>query len=107
MAGQAQDEVEEVEVKTPAGSIRARGTDIIAILALIGIALMAYALWDHKVDAKLNAEAFIGAIREMTVAQKDTTKMMRLQACIISQPQEKREAEFSSVNSFCNRMAAP
>lgn len=98
---------DEVEVKTPAGSIRARGTDIIAILALIGIALMAYTLWDHKVDAKSSVELFISAMKEQTVAQRESTKQQRLMACIISQPQEKREQEFTSVNGFCQRMSNP
>lgn len=95
----------ELEVKTPAGSIRARGTDIIAIITLIGIALMVYALWDHKADAKATSDAFVSAVRDMTVAQRESTKQQRLMACIISKPQEAREQEFASPNSFCRRMA--
>ena len=99
------EEADELEVKTPAGSIRARGTDIIALIAMVGIVLIAYSLWEHKAEAREANVAFVSAVKEMSAAQKEQVKIMRLQACIISRPQEVREAEFSSQNSFCQRMA--
>lgn len=87
--------------------IKVLGLGTVMTLMLVAVSLMAYVLWEHKGEAKAATDTFVSAVREMTAAQKDSTKQQRLMNCIISQPQEKREAEFSASNSFCQRMSSP
>ena len=68
----------EVEVKTPAGSIRARGTDIIAILVMIGIALMAYVLWEHKADSHEQQIVDLNAMQKMSDSQVELGYLISL-----------------------------
>ena len=73
-------EQDEVEVKTPAGSIRARGTDIIALLTLIGIVVMAYALWDHRGEAKASQVEVTAALKSLSQSQEELSYLMTLTA---------------------------
>lgn len=87
--------------------IKVRGLGTIMTLMLVAVSLMTYVLWEHMDQTKMTSEAFISVMKEQTAAQRETTKQQRLMSCIISRPQDVREQEFSSPNSFCQRMAGP
>ena len=87
--------------------IKIRGLGTIMTLLLVAVSLMAYVLWEHTAQANQSTDQFISVMKEHTVAQRETAKQQRLMACIISRPQDVREQEFSSPNSFCQRMAGP
>lgn len=103
------DDRTEITADTPLGKIAAKGLklqDTIALFILIGmIAVIAGGIQVYKtiVDHQTHTEGwektFISAIKEAAMAQ-------RMQTCILSVPQEKREQEYMSPNSFCRQMAA-
>ena len=44
---------DELEVTGPGGTkIRARGYDILVIMVIVGITLLGYVLWEHKMEAR-------------------------------------------------------
>jgi hypothetical protein len=68
------DESNEVEVTTPAGKLRARGTDIISTILAIGVAVVAYAMWEHRIDAKADA---VVIAKTLEVAQAEQLQALR------------------------------
>ena len=49
---------DELEVTGPGGTkIRARGYDIMVIMVIVGITLLGYVLWEHKMEAKAGQES--------------------------------------------------
>lgn len=96
------------EIKTPVGSVSFRGkrtAEFIAILSLCLLFLLGYVLWEHKADARDTGVSLRDAIKAMAEAQREGTVAQREMNCLISLPQDKREAEFYSPNSLCKRMA--
>lgn len=104
------DKTGEFEVKTPLGSFTSRGkrnAEIIAALSLAAMLVLAYIMWNHsedtvraRVDRNKQMDALSGAIKEFAAAQREM-------ACIISLPQDKREAEYRSPFGLCKRMGVP
>ena len=86
-----------IEVTGPGGiGAKVRGTrmsDIIAVLSTIALGILSYAVF-MMYGTMLSVG---GAIRDLAAAQREL-------ACIISRPQEDREREYGSPNSFCKQM---
>lgn len=98
------------EFKTPIFSASFRGKDVqlrdvILLLILGATALTAYAFWEHKTDRREADTMLAAAIRELSVAQRAQTSAQREMNCLISLPQDKREAEFNSSNGLCKRIS--
>ena len=106
-----------VEADLPGGTkIRAIGSDVLVGACLLVSVVAAYALWEHKMDAKADSISLVSSIRELAAAQRETTKELivaqrettiaqRELNCLISFRQELREREFSSDNGLCKRLA--
>ena len=93
-----QDESTTIDATLPGGTAVKVSTKFMAELISIGCLVMtcigSYMLWQQtRVLDRLD-----GAVKEMASASRET-------ACIISLPQEKREQQYSSSDSFCKRMA--
>ena len=98
-------EQNEVEVKTVAGSLRARGTDVIAILVFVAVTVNAVLLWAHMEDAKAVAQSSVAVQKEMAAEIKESSRAQRLATCLAATKEDQRESEYMKQNSFCNRMA--
>lgn len=106
-------------VTTPLGSVSFKGkrtAEFITILSLLLLAVLATLYWTHIQATDQQNASHVEAVREltkslreqsqsMTAALQEQTKSQRLTACLISLPQERREREFSSESSFCQRLS--
>ena len=95
------DEQDSAELKTPIGNLSLRTkkmVDLITIISFVTLTLVALMVWEHKNDSKVYQLALLEAITSLTHAQ-------RMNTCIISIPQERRESEMITQSSFCNRMS--
>ena len=89
------------EITTPIGSVRFGGkrmAEIIAVMSLCLLGVLAFVLFEHMADTKASGKELTAAVREMASAQREM-------ACIISLPEDRREREYASPNSFCRSMA--
>lgn len=118
-------------ITTPIGSITANGlkrtSEIIAILSLCIMAVLAYAFWTHTVDARDSDKEISGQLekdreqrtksskemreqfgrsqQQLVDAIRNQSKEVKIQTCILSLPQDQRQAQFDNPNSLCNRLA--
>lgn len=97
---------ESVEAETPVGKIRVRGTDLVAILTLIGVFASVFLMWDHRAVSSEGEKALASAINELSKATRAGNRAQREMNCLISLPQDRREAEFNSPNGLCKRLTA-
>ena len=98
----------EVSADTPIGKLKIAGRDvntIATLVTLILVCLVSWVLWEHKRDGQESNALLNHSIKEMTLAQKEATQTQRQLNCLISIDQSKREAEYTSPNSFCNRIS--
>ena len=92
---------QEVELDARQGRIKVRGSDVLTTLGIAIVTLVGYMVWEHKEEAKLTQTAFVGAIKEMTVAQREMTVAQRVQNCLLATTQNDREAKLPT----CERIA--
>ena len=80
--------------------VKVTGNDILTTAGVAILVLLGYVLWEHKEDTKITHGAFVGAVKEMTGAQRESIQVQREMNCIIALPQDRRE---NSVE-FCRRI---
>lgn len=94
-------QTQELSVTTPLGSFSTKGSkrmgELIAALALILGFLIAYALYEHKIESAAYGLKLSEAIKDLAQSQRELT-------CIISLPQERREQEYRSPMGLCKRL---
>ena len=91
----------QVEVETPLGKAKIntkKMAEAIAVLSLAGTCVLGYAYYQHEVSSAKAASDTISVLKVMTEA-------LRMNSCLISQPQENRQAEFSNRSGFCAQMS--
>lgn len=98
----------EVSADTPIGKLAAKGVrvgEVIGLITLLGVCLITFFTWQmtqtldkHNVAAALSESKLSVAIQSTAIAQ-------RMQTCILSVPQERREQEYMSTNGFCRQMS--
>lgn len=96
---------EEVEVKTPAGTFRARGYDLIMILIVVVCSVQATLLYQHLEDAKATGAAVAATNKEVSRSINELVREQRLTTCIFVTKEEQREREYMQSTSFCNRVS--
>lgn len=79
--------------------------EFIATLCLTLLATCMYLLWEHKEDSKELSRVFANGVSSLTKGQDEQNRIARQQLCLMSLPEEKREREFLSENSFCSRIS--
>lgn len=105
-----------VEVETPVGKFRARGTDVISLLGLLCATVMAAVLYMHMEDARMANGNVVTSNKEVATALKESNaefakqlgevvRVQRLSTCILATDQDKREREYMKADSFCNRVS--
>jgi len=99
-----------------AGSLKSKHTaELITMLLLVITTVLGYAYWQHDKTTESTMKEIAAAMRELGKGQTDATlSLTRAQqegiaaqrelTCIISLPQERREAEFTSQFGFCKRI---
>jgi hypothetical protein len=96
------DGVEEVNAEIAGQKISLKSLSLNTLLTLvgvIGVVALAVLTWTHLQDSKDASQAMLGAIRELTTAQKDQTVVARELNCLLSLPLERRDPE------LCRRIA--
>lgn len=102
------DDTQEAGITSPIGSVSFKGkktAEFIAVICLCLLFLLAYVLYEHKLDAKAENMNLTSVIKELAVAQREGNQILREQVCLLSLSQEKREREFASENGLCKRLA--
>lgn len=99
------EEQNEVEVTTPVGKLRARGTDLIAVLIVVALSANGVIQYNHMEDAKSAASTATATNKEVAGAIKEVVKAQRQSTCILATDADKREQEYMKQNSFCNRIS--
>lgn len=83
-------------------SIKSASLNTIATVAtLLGVILLGYVLWQHKVDAKDQGDSLNKAINAMIQAQQDATSAHRETNCLIGFAEGQREQKAE----FCKRIS--
>src|SRR5712671_1316489 len=91
------------EIKTPWGSIGGKNMAVntaATVLILIVTSLIAYGLYVHDQNSKETANAFVGALKEQTVAMREGTSVAREQNCLLKFSPEQRQANAE----FCKQI---
>lgn len=85
---------QEIEAKLPGGaSLKVRGSDILGVAIMVVVLLLAYVVWEHKMDSKDLSTQLTNAVKEMVQAVRESN-------CLQSLPQERRERDAE----FCKRV---
>lgn len=107
------DNNQEVDVEGPGGlKIKARGTDIIAIIMLVTGTIGVVLLWMHMQDAKSDSAAMaaaqkesnhgmIAALKEVAATNRELVTTQRVTNCLISRDMPDRRSALAE----CERIA--
>lgn len=93
---------EEVEANLKTGQIRIRGSDILGMINVAGLAVILYGGYMHLADAKDDNKAFVEAIKENTRAQREQVAQMREQNCLNRLTPQERERQRNI--EFCRQL---
>lgn len=99
----------EISADTPIGKLAAKGmriSDLIGLFTLLGVVTMMWSgvqlvqsITEHEVQTHSTNKEIITSIKEAAKAQ-------RMNTCILSVSQDKREQEFMQPNGFCARISS-
>ena len=66
------------------------------VVTLMGVVVISILLWQHQIDAKEAGKGFVEALKEQTVAMRESTQVGREQNCLLRFDQKERQsnAEF-------------
>lgn len=102
-------DVEEISGKIAGQEFSAKGLQLNTVLTLvtaIGVIGLGFGVWflyilleGHRADAKVMQTEFITAVKDQTVATKESAQAQREQNCLIAMPMDKRDPE------LCRRIA--
>ena len=109
----ADDNREEIEAEGPGGiKIKARGTDIIAVIVLVTGIVGVLLLYQHMQEAKADMTQLVVAqkegnnhlaavLKEMNTTNRELVSVQRVTNCLISRGQEERRSALAE----CERIA--
>lgn len=91
--------------------------EFVSVLSLLALSMLTYAYWKHDQQTEVAMSSIATAMKELakgqqdatnslTKAQQDSIAAQRELTCIISLPQDRREAEFTSPYGFCKRITS-
>lgn len=101
-------ETTEGALTTPLGSVSFKGkktSEFIAILSLLVLFLIGYAMWEQREDSRIMNLTFASGFKDISKSQREQNQILREQVCLLSLPEAKREREFMSDNSLCKRIS--
>lgn len=73
-------EPDELEVKTPAGSFRARGTDMISLVSVLAICAVLFMVYQQGIDAKAARIEVAGVLTKVAQSQEELGYLVSLTA---------------------------
>lgn len=105
MAEEAAKNSDEIALETPAGKLKIRGSDMLAV-AVLTVTIcgftIGYFLWKtHTEDAKENGTQMVAIFKEFAQSQKEAVKEQRVLNCLISTDQKDRRRAYDD----CERIA--
>lgn len=74
---------------------------IATVATLVVVCLIAYVLFEHRMDAKAGGLAMTDAVLNMVKAQQDTTRAHRETNCLMGIPEAQRESKAD----WCKRIS--
>ncbi|MBU2249143.1 MAG: hypothetical protein KKD77_20520 [Gammaproteobacteria bacterium] len=117
-----EDQRQEIDISNPVlGRLAAKGvriSDLLGLFTFIGVLSIGFFIWKSSDAAVVERGAIVKEVaaqrkeanetnRELIGALKSVAISNRMTSCIISQPQDKRERQFTEPNSLCRRLSAP
>lgn len=72
------DQQDELEVKTPAGSLRARGTDIIGLINLLAVCCILFICYQQNNESKAAKMEVATALQKFTQSQEELSYLVSL-----------------------------
>ena len=117
-----EDTEQSVEISNPVlGKLAAKGartSELIGLFTFIGVLSVGFFLWKVSDVASAERSAIVKEVVAQRKDSEETNKALinalksvatsnRMTSCIISQPQDKRERQFTEPNSLCKRLSAP
>lgn len=99
---------DEASFETPFFKGRVSGSNLNLFLTFFTFMLvfgLAAWVWIHREDASQAQATVVRAIDKSTEMHVKLVQTMKENTCLLSLPQEKREAEFLSPNSLCKRLS--
>lgn len=69
---------DEIDIKTPAGSIRARGTDIIALLTLLAVCVILFFGYQQGIEARASKMEMASALQRFAQYQEELSYLISL-----------------------------
>ena len=105
MAEETMQSKEEIALETPAGKLKIRGSDMLAV-AVLTVSIcgftMGYFLWKmHTEEAKENGHQMVAIFKEFAQGQREAVKEQRVLNCLISTDQKDRRRAYDE----CERIA--
>ena len=97
----AENGTQELELNPKTGLIKVRGSDVLTTFGIAIVCLVGYMVWEHREDSKITQTAFVSAVKEMAIAQREMTVAQRVQNCLLATTQNDREAKLPT----CERIA--
>ena len=116
------EERQEIDISNPVlGRLAAKGvriSDLLGLFTFIGVVAVGFLLWKVADAASAERTAIVKEAAEQRRGSDETNKALisalksvataqKMTSCIISQPQDKRERQFTEPNSLCRRLSAP
>ena len=96
---------QELEVGVGDKKLKLRGSDlltsVIGMIVCSGLVLLWFVLTDHKTDTREVSAIMVSAIKEMTQAQRESTKEQRVMNCLLATRQDERRGALQD----CERIA--
>jgi len=105
----AEDPRQDIEISNPMlGKLAAHGvrvSDMISLLTFVGVIVLSIFSWKTAEAITEHKIITIDSNKQMVDSIKEAAAATRLMTCILSVAQERRENEFTQLNSFCRSMS--
>jgi len=91
----------ELSADTALGKFKVTSPNMNMLFTVLTFVAALWAVWlvmEQRAEAKAREDKLASAITEMAMAQREMN-------CLTAMPQDKREREYNSQNSFCKQMA--
>lgn len=90
MPGTEETQPAEIEVKTPVGSFRGRGTDLLGLITVLGICAILFMVYQNGLDAKASNVQVVSTIQKLADAQDKAATASDEHSFILTLDQKER-----------------
>ena len=118
----SEEDRQEIDISNPVlGRLAAKGvriSDLLGLFTFVGVVSIGFLIWKTTDAAVVERGAIVKEVAAQRKESEETNRALigvmknvatsnRMTSCIISQPQDKRERQFTEPNSLCRRLSAP